>query len=66
MADSRLVILKEAHLLSDKDWASLDEAFDHFFPYRAGEVVNSKRILYNTNDSVCCSSSSARSKKKNH
>lgn len=31
MADSRLVILREAHLLSDKDWAHLDEAYENVF-----------------------------------
>lgn len=43
MADSRLVILKEAHLLSDKDWASLDEAFDHFFPTEPGEARGTQK-----------------------
>lgn len=31
MAESRLVILREAHLLSDKDWAHLDEAYEKVF-----------------------------------
>lgn len=31
MAESRLVILREAHLLTDKDWAHLDEAYEKVF-----------------------------------
>lgn len=35
MTDSRLVILREAHLLNDKDWAHLDEAYENVFKAHA-------------------------------
>lgn len=43
LSDSRLVILKEAHLLTEKEWAHLDEAYEHLFKTASSDKINLSR-----------------------
>lgn len=57
MAESRLVILREAHLLTDKDWAHLDDAYEKVFKAPALSKTASSSTTISTSSEAANSAS---------